>query len=203
MSVKQISHPETEKHPAHKEIEAYKAGLKSLGMELAEIIEDITPIRTYKKGSIILREGQTPKESFYCLKGCVRQYYVIDGDERTTFFYTEGHSISSNTKIPSKHYLACVEETTVTVCTAGLENELYSRFPKLETMCRMSLEDELGNYQEMLATYITTSPEERYFNLMRDRPELLVRVPQYQLASYLGVKPESLSRIRKRILNKK
>ena len=77
---------------------------------------------------------------------------------------------------------------------------MYNRFPILESMSRVALVEELNNYQEMLSTYITTSPEERYLNLLKFRPELLNRVPQYQLASYLGVTPESLSRIRKRIL---
>lgn len=72
----------------------------------------------------------------------------------------------------------------------------------LESMSRMSLQEELNTYQEMLVTYITTNPEERYLNLLKYRPELLHRVPQYQLASYLGVTPESLSRIRKRIFLK-
>jgi len=79
---------------------------------------------------------------------------------------------------------------------------MYKRFPMLESLSRISLQEELHNYQEMLATYITTSPEERYLNVLKYRPELLNRVPQYQLASYLGVTAESLSRIRKRIMLK-
>jgi hypothetical protein len=63
----------------------------------------------------------------------------------------------------------------------------------------MSMEDDFGEQQEALAKFITSSPEARYKNLLETRPDLIQRVPQYHLASYLGVKPESLSRIRKRI----
>jgi len=82
------------------------------------------------------------------------------------------------------------------------ENELFRRFPRFERISRIALEEELGNYQEMLANFMMSSPEERYLKLLKNRPDLLDRVPHYQLASYLGVKPESLSRIRKRIMRK-
>jgi hypothetical protein len=60
----------------------------------------------------------------------------------------------------------------------------------------------MGKSQEKLASYIINSPEDRYLDLLKNRPDLLDRVPHYQLASYLGIKPESLSRIRKRIMVK-
>ena len=82
------------------------------------------------------------------------------------------------------------------------QQALYEKFPKLEALSRASLLEELRNYQEMLVSYVTTKPEERYKKLLNERPDLLNRVPLYQLASYLGIKAESLSRIRKRILEK-
>jgi DNA-binding MarR family transcriptional regulator len=57
------------------------------------------------------------------------------------------------------------------------------------------------NYIETFAEFKMSSPEERYLNLLKTRPDLIQRVPQHQIASYLGIKPESLSRIRKRIIN--
>ena len=77
------------------------------------------------------------------------------------------------------------------------EQELFKRVPKYEALCRMSMEGDFGEQQEALAKFITSSPEQRYKTLLETRPDLLQRVPQYHLASYLGVKPESLSRIRK------
>lgn len=168
-----------------------------------EYITEALEIRQYKAGDILLRAGEIANACYHTLKGCVRQYYLIDGEEKTTFFYTEGQSIvsysSATEKVPAKHYLSCVEDTTLAVMTTEKEEELYRKFPKFESLSRVDLEKQLGNYQEMLANYITTTPEERYLDLLENRPELLRRVPQYQLASYVGVKPESLSRIRKRI----
>ncbi len=167
---------------------------------------DLITIKTLKKGEHLLHEGEVSAKSYSIVTGCVRQYYLVDGEEKTTFFYTEGQSIfspnSTSERIPAKYYLSCVEYTTLSVITLENQKEMYKRFPVLETLSRLSLQEELHNYQEMLATYITTSPEERYLNLLKFSPELLNRVPQYQLASYLGVTPESLSRIRKRIMLK-
>jgi len=180
--------------------------LDSFSEEDIEAALALITIKTLKKGEHLLREGDVSAKSYSIISGCVRQYYLVDGEEKTTFFYTEGQSIfspnSTSERIPAKYYLSCVENTTLSCLTLESQKEMYKRFPMLESMSRMSLQEELNNYQEMLATYITTNPEERYLNLLKYRPELLHRVPQYQLASYLGVTPESLSRIRKRIFLK-
>lgn len=182
------------------------ADLGSFTTKDIEAALDLITIQTYKKGEHLLREGEVSAKSYSIVSGCVRQYYLVDGEEKTTFFYTENQSIfspnSTLERIPAKYYLSCVEYTTLSILTLENQQEMYKRFPILESMSRMSLQEELNNYQEMLATYITTNPEERYLNLLKFRPELLNRVPQYQLASYLGVTPESLSRIRKRIFLK-
>ncbi len=173
--------------------------------DIAEALELIS-LKTLKKGEHLLREGDFSARSYSIISGCVRQYYLVDGEEKTTFFYTEGQSIfapnGASERIPSKYYLSCVEHTTVSIISLEKQNEMFKKFPILESMSRNTLREELNNYQEMLATYITTNPEERYLNLLKFRAELLNRVPQYQLASYLGVTPESLSRIRKRIFLK-
>lgn len=83
------------------------------------------------------------------------------------------------------------------------EQEMYQKFPKLAAITRALMEQDFGKTQEALVAFISSSPEERYQKLLAERPALLGRVPQHQLASYLGVTPESLSRIRKRIFMKK
>lgn len=188
------------------EIRKCFADLNNFSPKDIEAALEFIAIKTFKKGEHLLREGEVSAKSYSIVSGCVRQYYLVDGEEKTTFFYTEGQSIflpvNLSERIPAKYYLSCVEHTTLSVTTLENQNEMFKRFPMLESMSRMSLQDELNNYQEMLATYITTNPEERYLNLLKFRPELLNRVPQYQLASYLGVTAESLSRIRKRIFLK-
>ncbi len=110
---------------------------------------------------------------------------------------------SYHQKVPSKHYLQCVEDSRLAVLSYEKEQELFKRIDGFESLCRVSVEDELGAQQEKLSHFMMMSPEQRYLDLLEHRPELLQRIPQYHLASYLGVKPESLSRIRKRIANRK
>ncbi|UZR97924.1 Crp/Fnr family transcriptional regulator [Chondrinema litorale] len=170
--------------------------------EITAVTECI-PVRKYKKGTILLREGQIATECYFNLKGIVRQYYLFDGEEKTTYFFTEEESIASLTsyvnKVPANHYFSCVEDCTLAVLTYEHEQELCKRVSKFETLCKYSIEGEFGKQQQVLSSFIMHSPKERYLHLLQTRPELMNRVPQHQLASYLGVKPESLSRIRKRI----
>ena len=163
--------------------------------------------REVKKGSVLLQEGKVSKECYTVLKGCVRKYYIKDGVERTTAFFTEGEPVASFSSYinstPSDHYLVCVEDCLLAVGTKEKEDEMIAKFPKLEPIIRSEMEKNSGKSQEELASFITSTPEERYTNLLNDRPDLFNRVPQHQIASYLGIKPESLSRLRKRIQSKK
>ena len=83
------------------------------------------------------------------------------------------------------------------------DTELFTKFPILVDITRNMIETDLGNIKNTLTKFITSSPEQRYLNLLDERPELLQRVPQHIIASYLGMTPESLSRIGKRIIKKK
>ena len=174
--------------------------------EIQRIVAE-TPIKTLKKGSLLLREGQIPQVCYYVFKGCVREYYLLDGEEKTSEFYLEGDSISDNLgkieRKPSRKYWECLEDTTLSVFSHAQEEKMYRLFPCIESLCRIETEKKLGQFRELMAFYLASSPEERYLNLLKTRPNLLTRVPQYQLASYLGIKPESLSRIRGRIQSSK
>lgn len=178
----------------------------TLNDEESKAFTECIPIKSFKKGDILLIEGQVSRNSYFVIEGCIRKYYIIDGEERTTEFYVEDESVASlqsyKNKTPANHYFACIEDCRLAVLNYEKEQELFKRVPQYETLCRMSMENNFGEQQEVLAQFITSSPEERYKNLLKTRPDLLQRVPQYHLASYLGVKPESLSRIRKRLSKK-
>jgi CRP-like cAMP-binding protein len=173
--------------------------------EIQGIIDSLN-IRIFKKGTLLLREGQVSNLCYFVLKGCIRQYYVVDGEERTTNFYTEGQPVTpyegTFSRKPSKYFLSCVEDCTLSAGTPEDEARLFEQFPQFKNVVRVAVEEELGKSQEMVSTYLLNTPEERYRKLLETRPDLLDRVPQYQLASFLGVTPESLSRIRKRIMGK-
>jgi CRP-like cAMP-binding protein len=181
----------------------YFSKIMPLTNEEAAAIAETMFIQEFKKGAILLREGQVSKEAYFVLKGCVRQYYIVNGEERTNNFFTEEQwvvaikSFSQNT--PSTHYLDCCEDSHLVVGNREKEEDLYRRFPKFETISRKVMEKVFEEQQEIMASYQTDTPEQRYLKLLDTRPDLFQRLPQYQLASYIGVKPESLSRIRKRL----
>jgi len=162
--------------------------------------------RTLKKGTTILKKGQKSKESYFVLEGCIRIYYIIDGDEKTTAFYTEMEALTPPcvvSKTPSEYYVSCVEDSILLISNSDMEAEINSKFPKFDLMCRKLSEELLAKQRIDFDEFKTSSPEQRYLNLLQKRPDLIQRVPQHQLASYLGIKPQSLSRLRARILEKK
>ena len=103
---------------------------------------------------------------------------------------------------PTLNSYSCTENTIVVIVNSEKEKKFYQKFPRFEEITRLETEKILGNNQEQMSNFITQSPEERYQELLTTKPELLQRAPQHQIASYLGITPESLSRIRKRLVKK-
>jgi CRP-like cAMP-binding protein len=153
-----------------------------------------------------LKEGQVSVDTYFVLEGCIREYILTDGEEKTTNFFTEDQwviSLNSFTPLqPTAHNLVCVEDTTVSIGNEEQAQVLFKQFPRFETISRAVLEEFFIEQKKQLTSFLTDSPEQRYLNLIKTRPDLVQRVPQYQLASYVGIKPESLSRIRKRMVQK-
>jgi CRP-like cAMP-binding protein len=187
------------------EIINYLSKYITISKELEEALNETTFIRKFKKGTILLEEGAYTNECYFVIKGCIRSYYIKDGEEKTTEFFTEEEAVTPTcygTNTRSTHYLECLEDTVAGVGNPEIENDMYKRFPVLESLNRVLAEAIMARYQENFAEFKMASPEERYANLLRMRPDLVQRVPQYQIASYLGITPESLSRIRKRTMVK-
>ncbi len=177
----------------------------SLTEDEKSVLLSLDIFQSVKKGTVLLKEGQKSPESYFVLKGCIRAYYIIDGEEKTTAFYTELDALTPYcviNKTPSHYFISCVEDSILLVSNSDMEIEVNNKFPKFEIMCRMLSEELLAKKQIDFDEYKTSSPEQRYLNLLQKRPDLLQRVPQHQLASYLGIKPQSLSRLRARILGK-
>jgi CRP-like cAMP-binding protein len=177
----------------------------SLSEEVARIVEESTIIRHYEKGDFLLRQGERPNESYLVFKGCIRSYLLKDGEEKTIEFYTEGQAVMPpdfGNETPSELTYECTEATSVGISTPEHEKAMFSKYPQFESICLVMSEVLAASYQKTFLDYRTTTAEERYIKLLKTRPGLAQRVPQYQLASYLGIKPESLSRIRKRLSQK-
>ncbi len=159
--------------------------------------------RSEKKGTVLLREGERSNTGYFVLKGCIRSYYCVDGEEKTTAFYTEMEGTTPPSAMngePSDYYISCVEDTLFTVASPDMEAIIFERFPRFETLCRIISEELLARQQIDFDKFKISSPEQRYIDLASKRPDLIQRVPQHQLASYIGITPQSLSRLKSRIL---
>ncbi|MCL6258219.1 cyclic nucleotide-binding domain-containing protein [Aquiflexum sp. TKW24L] len=177
----------------------------SLTEDEKEAMLSLDIFRTVKKGTILLKEGQKSQDVYFILKGCLRKYYIINGEEKTTAFFTEMESLTPHCVInnaPSEYFISCEENTILTVGNPNRNVEIFTKSPKFDLMCRILSEETLAKHQINFDEFKTSSPEQRYLNLLKNRPDLIQRVPQNQLASYLGIKPQSLSRLRARILEK-
>lgn len=176
-----------------------------LSEEEIDVISKQNDIQSFKKGTILMSEGEIAKECYFILEGCVSSYYLKEGEVKVTEFFTEKQPItpvSYITKQPSEYYLECLEDCVISLSTIESNEELMRNVPRLAEIGGTVLQDQMVNQRMKHDDFIKLSPEERYQNLQKTSSDLLNRIPQYLIASYLGIKPESLSRIRKRLINK-
>src|SRR5690349_20246064 len=135
----------------------------SLTEEEKNAIVSLDIFRSVKKGTVLLKEGQKSKDSYFVLKGCIRTYYLVDGEEKTTAFYTEMDALTPPcvlNKAPSEYFVGCVEDSMLLVSNADMEAEVNSRFPKFETLCKMFSEEILVKQQIDFDKFKISSPEE-------------------------------------------
>lgn len=174
--------------------------------EEINIVKAQNLILSFKKNTILLAEGEPAKVNYFVIEGCVRSYYIIDGDERTTEFYTENQNIvpvGYVTKARSEYYLSCVEDCVLAVGSKESNKLLIEKIPKLNSMIIQLNHELIAQNQIISDNFKNLSPKMRYLKFVESRSDLFNRVPLYYIASYLGITAESLSRIRKRIVKDK
>ena len=139
------------------------------------------------------------------VEGCIREYLIKNGEEVSTGFYKESETLNPPSKeaIHSKHYWECAEDCILTISNQAYEDELRLLIPRLDDVFQNIAISKLNQAKEEWSQFISSSPEERYLNLIATKPDLFDRIPHHQISSYLGMKPQSLSRIRKRLLDQK
>ncbi len=152
--------------------------LKYISVSLSErsAIDALYRIYPLKKGAIILEKGQYSNENFLILKGCVRTYYMIDGEEKTTSFHSEMEALTPACVIsrsPSDYFISCVVDSVVAIANPETEAETRKKIPKLETFYRILSEELLARSQYYFDQYKTSSREQRYLNLIENRPDLI------------------------------
>lgn len=181
----------------------YFSSILPLSEEEIAAIDETMTVEQFAKGTILLREGQTSTAAYFVLEGIVRLYYLVDGEEKTSDFFADGQWVVSLTNInpntPSTHYLECSTACSLLVGNSQKGEELYKKYPNLETVSRKLMERVFIDQQEKITSFTINTPLLRYQQLLKLRPDLFQRIPQFQIASYIGVTPESLSRIKKRI----
>jgi CRP/FNR family transcriptional regulator, anaerobic regulatory protein len=163
--------------------------------------------RFLKKGEFILRGGEVCNHVTFINKGHFRSYNMIEGDEITFNFAFEGNYVTDYTSFvsrrPSEDYIVAMDDAEILQMKYEDLQAAYEKSPVWQKFGRLMAEFVLIHISQRNKSLLFNSPEERYLNLMTERPKVFERVPQQYIASYLGIKPESLSRIRKRLTETK
>jgi CRP-like cAMP-binding protein len=171
-----------------------------------EIVLQRFKAENFKKKTNLLSAGKTAKEVYFILSGCMRLFYEKDGEDISAFFFTEGMFAGAYDSFisqkPSRHSIEVIEECQVLTISFKDLQDLFIEFPKMNEFVRKVLEERFVELHQLFTSYILDSLEERYLNLLTHRPDLLNRIPQHQIATFLGITPVSLSRIRNRVMKK-
>ncbi|MBC7874900.1 MAG: Crp/Fnr family transcriptional regulator [Ferruginibacter sp.] len=175
----------------------------SLSADAMEEIAGKFKSRAIKKNEYLLKEGETCRDLVFVQKGCLRLYYLKEDIEISVWFAFEQSSaieiysfISEN---PSKYFLQAIEESEVLYLPKTELNKLYQSQPKMQEMMRNFWEDVILNLINRFTALQKDPAEQRYLDLL-NKPAYLETIPQKYLASFIGVTPTSLSRIRKKII---
>jgi len=160
-------------------------------------------VTTKAKGELLLREGQVCDFVSFINQGMVRVYELVDGVEvnraffMTDFFATEYQSFL--TQEPSEESLEAIETTELVTFSYTHLQTMFARYKSFERLGRLLAEDLYLRQRKKVQRLLIQSPEERYLLMLKENPDYLDKIPHYHVASYLGIKPQSLSRIRKRL----
>ena len=183
---------------------------KSIDLEIArfsKIVENhqhlfeevVIPAKT-----ILLHEGETSQQIFFVKQGALRLWANHNGTDITFRFCFENEVASSflGSK-PSIFTIESIENSTIMAVKIKDFMMLLDEIPEHKSTLITILLKRLNDYGKLFLSRITKKPEERYLEMMNNHPEILLRVPQHYIATYLGITPVSLSRIRNRVTNMK
>lgn len=161
--------------------------------------------RRYQKGQFIVQQGDVCKTENFITSGCVRTYFVdAEGTEHIVMFAIENWWTSDlgsfTTQTPADYNLQCLEDTQVIQITFEVLESLYADFPKLERFFRIILQKAYVASEKRILRNFSLPAKERYLLFRKHYPLIEQRVPQYMIASYLGITKEFLSKIRNQML---
>jgi CRP-like cAMP-binding protein len=160
-----------------------------------------------RKKQFLLEEGEVCHFECFVNSGCLRQYHLDDtGQEHIIQFaitdWWIGDQYSFLTGLPSHYFIDALEDSETLLMERSSLEKLYSEVPKFERFFRIAFQSSYVALQRRILANISQTAEERYLDFSKNYPEIEQKVPQHQIASYLGIKPESLSRLRKQLAGK-
>lgn len=163
--------------------------------------------RSVAKDEFLLREGESCKHVFYVEQGLLRQYYLdASGKEHTIQFAPENWLISDRDSLffsqGAQYFIQAVEASQVMMIEQSLLLELAKKDKAFHEFNDRLLHNHIRQLQKRIRLLLSASAEERYLDFTATYPDLMLRLPQIMVASYLGITPESLSRVRKNLADK-
>ena len=166
-----------------------------------------TKIRNYKTKNIILNAGEVCKHSYFVNSGLLRSFTINDNIvEHVLSFACEGWWIGDMYSLlsqkPGNLFIEVLEDAEVVLLSKENQEQLYREIPKLERFFRILTENSLVANQERLMDNLSLTAEERFEKFCKKYPTLIQKVPQKQIASYIGVTPEFFSKMKNRMLRK-
>jgi len=168
-----------------------------------DIVTSLFKERTYKKGEFFLEQGRICKQVGFVAKGLMRYYINHDGEEKIYDFSQENEYVCNYESFlpqkPSSKIIQALEDSVVFVISYNDLQSLYANVREGERFGRIAIEFVFLQLLQDLSSFYTETPEVRYERFLKNHADLQQRISQYHVASYVGVKPQSLSRIRKRI----
>lgn len=185
----------------------YKSLLPSLTDDGWQICEDVLTVRTLKKGELLLSEGNVCRNVSFVNHGLLYMYHLVDGKEKIAMFCNEMNYMSDYRSFlqqePSLTYIRALEDTEVVETDYDSLQMLYKKVPEANLLGRLIAEELFIDICSRTTADVNENINQRYNHLLKQKPWLAQRVPQYMIASYLGITPEALSRIKSRSVKKK
>jgi CRP-like cAMP-binding protein len=167
-----------------------------------QLIKQLFTEKHIKKGEHFLSEGHVCRSVALISAGLVRYYINEDGNEGTYYFSREGDFVcdyeSFLPQMPSNKNIQALEDTSLYIVSHDGLQQIYKGVKEGERLGRLGIEQVFVNVLQQLSSFYRDSPEMRYQRFLDTYADISQRVPQYYIASYVGIKPQSLSRIRKR-----
>jgi CRP-like cAMP-binding protein len=169
--------------------------------EQFELIKTFFSPRKIKKGHLLLHEGDMTKNDIFVASGCLRTYTIDNnGREHILQFSTENWwtgDLSLRGNVPAQCFIEALEHSEILVAESNSIEKIIEHIPEMGTFYRAALQRSAAAKNERIVSSLSKTADERYDDFLKKYPTLLQRVPQHMIASYLGISPETLSRIRK------